>query len=156
MAKGANKKYIIKLTPEERAELQPYARGFKVAAQKKQRARILLMTDQGEAGEHQPDTTIAQTVAVSQSTVERIREYACEVGPLAALTARTPNRIYERKLDGAAEARLVKIACSTPPEGADRWSTRLLKDELIHLQIVDTIGDETVRKTLKKTSLSLI
>ena len=155
MVLGANKKYIIKLTPEERAELAGYARGLKVAAQKKQRARILLMTDQSDAGEHTTDDEIVRLVGVSLSTVKRVREYGCEVGPLAALTARRPNRVYERKLDGADEARLVKIGCSTPPEGAARWSIRMLKDELIRLRIVDSIGDETVRRTLKKTGLSL-
>jgi hypothetical protein len=156
MAKGANKKYIVKLTPKERVELQGYTRGHKVAAQKKQRACILLMTDQGDEGENKPDAEIVRLVGVSLSTVERVREYACEVGAVESLTSRRPNRVYERKLDGVAEARLVKIGCSEPPEGAARWSIRLLKDELIRLKVVDSIGDETVRTTLKKISLNLI
>lgn len=150
-----NKKYIVKLTQDERAELEQYARGLRVAAQKKQRAQILLMVDAGEYGEQTTDEAVVAKLHVSKRTIARVRAYACEVGPIAALTARTPNRVYERKLDGAAEARLVKIACSEPPEGSDRWSIHLLKGELIRLQIVGTIGDETVRKTLKKTSLSL-
>lgn len=151
-----NKRFIIKLSLAECQQLEKFSHGLRVAFQKKQRAQILLMTDQGEHGKALPDSTIARITGASLSTVERIREYACEVGPIDALTTRKPNRTYERKLDGANEARLIKIACSEPPEGAARWSIHLLKDELIRLQIVNSIGDETVRRTLKKTNLSLI
>ena len=150
-----NKKFIIKLSEQERNKLGNYARSLRTAAQKKQRAQILLLVDQGEGGRALPDSAIVRTMGVSLSTVERVREYAFEVGPMAALTARKRNRTYERKLDGAAEARLIKIGCSTPPAGAARWSIRLLKDELIRLRIVNSIGDETVRRTLKKINLSL-
>jgi hypothetical protein len=150
-----NKKYVIKLSLAERQQLEKFNHGLRVAFQKKQRAQILLMTDQGEHGQSLPDQAIARITGASLSTVERVREYGCEVGPMAALTARKRNRIYERKLDGAGEARLIKIGCSAPPAGAARWSIRLLKDELIRLRVVDSIGDETVRRTLKKTSLNL-
>ena len=150
-----NKKFIIKLSPHERTKLEHYARSLRIAAQKKQRAQILLLANQGEDGKALPDSAIVRIMDVSLSTVERVREYAYEVGPIAALTASKRNRTYERKLDGAAEARLIKIGCSTPPTGAARWSIRMLKDELIRLQVVDSIGDETVRRTLKKMNLSL-
>lgn len=150
-----NKKYVIKLSLAERQQLEKFNHGLRVAFQKKQRAQILLMTDQGGHGQSLPDQAIARITGASLSTVERVREYATEVGPVAALTARTRNRTYERKLDGAGEARLIRVACSEPPEGAARWSIRLLKDELIRLRVVDSIGDETVRQTLKKMNLSL-
>ena len=106
-----NKKFIIKLSPHERTKLEHYARSLRIAAQKKQRAQILLLANQGEDGKALPDSAIVRIMDVSLSTVERVREYAYEVGPIAALTARKRNRTYERKLDGAAEARLIKIGC---------------------------------------------
>ena len=150
-----NKKYVIKLSLQERQRLEMFNHGLRVAFQKKQRAQILLMTDQGKHGKALPDSAVARITGASLSTVERIREYACEVGPIDALTARKPNRTYERKLDGTNEARLIRVACSEPPEGSAKWSIRLLKDELIRLQVVDSIGDETVRRTLKKMNLDL-
>ena len=90
-----NKKFIIKLSPHERTKLEHYARSLRIAAQKKQRAQILLLANQGEDGKALPDSAIVRIMDVSLSTVERVREYAYEVGPIAALTARKRNRTYE-------------------------------------------------------------
>lgn len=89
---------------------------------------------------------------VNESTVLRVRRQFVEEGLAATLDRKRPDRIYGRLLDGAAEAHLIALACSTPPAGAARWSLRLLADELVRLEVVETIAYETVRQELKKTS----
>ena len=150
------KKYHIKLTPEERQELSKIAGRQQVAAQKKLRAQILLAADESEAGPHKTDSVITSELPVSKRAIERLREWTCEVGPLEALKSRPTSRIYERRLDGAGEARLVQLACSQAPDGREKWTLQLLADELITLAVVDEISDETVRRTLKKTTSSHI
>ena len=90
----------------------------------------------------------------SQPTVARVRKQYFEEGLEAALNRRAPNRVYQRKLDGEQEARLVALACSEPPEGQARWSLRLLADKLVELEIVETVSHQTVRRVLKKTNSS--
>lgn len=82
----------------------------------------------------------------------RVRKRFCQQGLDAALERSLPDRVYERSLDGRAEARLIALACSGPPEGRDRWSMRLLADKAVELGIVEAVSHETVRKALKKTS----
>jgi hypothetical protein len=149
------KKYIIKLSPEERAELQGIAGRQKVAAQKKLRAQILLACDQGEYGPAQTDLAITAELPVSRRTIEHLREWACEVGPLGALERRPTTRVYLRKLDGRGEARLITIAKEKPPKGHATWTMQLLADRLVELKIVDTISDDCVHRTLKKMNSSL-
>ncbi len=149
------KKYRIKLTADERQELTSITLKLKVNAQKKLRAQILLACDEGKQGPGKTDAIIVAELPVSTRTVEHLRERAYEVGPIVALEPRPRNRIYERKLDGAGEARLVQLACSKAPGGRANWTMQLLADELVTLAVVDEISDETVRRTLKKTSLSL-
>ena len=148
------KKYHIKLTVSERSELTGITQKQKVNAQRKLRAQILLACDEREPGTALTDKAIAATLPVSLRTIEHLRERACEVGPLAALQPRARVRTYERKLDGAGEARLVQLACSQAPNGREKWTLQLLADELVTLAVVDEISDETVRRTLKKTNLS--
>jgi hypothetical protein len=88
------------------------------------------------------------------STVARVRQTAVQAGLDAALQRKLPNRVYTRTLDGAGEAHLVALTCSTPPEGAGRWSLRLLADRMVELDYVEAISHETVRQTLKKTNSS--
>ena len=88
------------------------------------------------------------------STVARVRQTAVQEGLDAALQRKLPKRVYPRSLDGVGEAYLVALACSTPPEGAGRWSLRLLADQMVELDYVETISHETVRQTLKKTNSS--
>ena len=113
---------------------------------------MLLKADQGPGGPAWVDETIAAAVEVSQPTVSRIRKQFVEQGLEAALARRAPRRVYERKLDGAQEARLVAVACSAPPTGHKRWSLRLLADKLVELEIAEEISYQTVRRTLKKTT----
>ena len=84
-------------------------------------------------------------------SLENWRRQAVERGPMSLLERKVQDRSMLRKLDGVGEARLVKLACSTPPEGRSRWTLRLLADELVSLEVVESIGHECVRQTLQKT-----
>jgi hypothetical protein len=95
---------------------------------------------------------ISSALDVGMSTVARVRQSAVQEGLDTALQRKLPKRVYSRTLDGAGEAHLVALACSTPPEGAGRWSLRLLADQMVELDYVETISHETVRQTLKKTN----
>jgi len=149
------KKYHIKLSDAERKELSGIVQKHKVNAQHKLRAQILLACDESESGPAQTDKTITARLPVSLRTIEHLREWACEVGPISALGPRPNPRVYLRKLDGRAEARLITIAKEDPPKGRASWTMQLLADRLVELKIVDSISDDTVHRTLKKTSLSL-
>jgi transposase len=122
------------------------------------RARILLKADVGEhvAEEILIDKEIAGMLETSTATVQRVRERFCRQGLDAALERSLPDRVYERSLDRRAEARLIALACSEPPEGRDRWSLRLLADKAVELGVVHSVSHETLRKTLKKTNSNLI
>lgn len=148
------KKYHVKLTASERSELAAIVGKQKVNAQKKLRAQILLACDEGADGPSKTDLSITKALPVSLRTIEHLREWACEAGPLGALERRPNPRVYLRKLDGRAEARLITIAKEDPPEGRATWTMQLLADRLVELKIVDSIDDNTVARTLKKTSLS--
>ncbi len=147
------KKYIIRLSADERQMLSKLARSGKAAARKITRARILLKADAGEGGPGWTDERIAEALEVGVRMIENVRRRCVEEGPQAAACGCAwPDRPAQRKLDGAGEARLVAIACSEPPTGRARWTMQLLADELVVLQVTDSISDETVRRTLKKTS----
>ena len=146
------KKYKVTLTPEERQQLRQLISAGKASAKKLAHARILLKADAAEAGPAWPDARIAQAVEVSVATVERVRERFVEQGLEAALVRKPQDRpSRQRKLDGAAEARLIALACSRPPEGRVCWTMQLLADKLVELQVVDSVCDETVRRVLQKT-----
>jgi DNA-binding transcriptional ArsR family regulator len=149
------KSYHVRLTDTERAHLQDLIAAGTAPARKLLHARILLKADEGPAGPAWADQAIADAVEVSQPTVSRVRKQYVEQGLEAALNRRAPTRVYQRKLEGAHEARLIALACSPPPSGQARWSLRLLADKLVELEIVDGVSYQTVRRTLKKTNLSL-
>lgn len=149
-----NKKYPVILTPSERTTLTDLLAAGIDSARKLTHARILLKADQAPDGPGWVDDRIADAVEVSQPTVARIRRQYVEDGFEAALNRRAPTRTYRRMLDGEQEARLVQVACSTPPNGLDHWSLRMLADELVELEIVETISYQTVRRVLKKTNSS--
>jgi hypothetical protein len=150
------KKHIIKLSSEERQELTALTRRHRIDARKKLRAQVLLACDQGPQGSAEIDEQIAARLPITTRSIESLRAWACEAGPIGALSPRPANRVYERKLDGRGEAQLVALACSKAPDGREHWSLQLLADELVTLAVVDGISSETVRRTLKKTNLSLI
>ncbi len=146
------KKYIIRLSADERQMLNKLACSGKAAARKITRARVLLKADAGERGPGWTDQRIGEALDVGVRMIENVRRRCVEEGPAAALGRVWPDRPAQRKLDGTGEARLVAIACSKPPTGRARWTMQLLADELVVLQVTDSISDETVRRTLKKTS----
>lgn len=147
------KKYHVRLTAAEREALSDMLNRGRHPARKLMRARILLKADVGEAASHEPmtDKAIAKAVDCSTVTVQRVRQRFCQQGLPDALERSVPDRVYKRRLDGAAEARLIALACSEPPQGRSRWTLRLLADKVVELGLVDSISHETVRKTLKKT-----
>jgi len=150
------KKYIIKLSPEERIELRTIASKQRVDAQAKLRAKVFLASDTSDGGPAKIDQAIAVEVGLTIQTIEKLRAWAAEVGPLAALQRRPSTRVFTRKLDGRGEAQLIVLAKQSPPVGRNHWTLQLLADKLVELQIVDRIDDNTVGRTLKKTSLSPI
>ena len=151
---GREAKHIVELSAEERAELQELVDRGRRSKTIRQRAAILLRADQGEGGLAWPDAKIAEALQVGLSTVERARKRLVEAGFEVALVHQpSPNRQY-RKLDGAQEAQLVKLACSPAPAGRAKWTMALLADRLVQLQVVGSISAETVRTTLKKTCSS--
>jgi hypothetical protein len=147
------KKYVVKLTAEERAELRGLVSGGKVAGWKIQRANALLKCDQAVEGPAWPDDRIADAFGCTTRSLELWRKQAVEQGPLALLE-RQPRAVSPESLtlDGEKEARLTALACSTPPTGHARWSLRLLADRLVELAVVEAISHETVRRALKKVT----
>ena len=146
------KLYRVTLTPPERQELQQLISRGKADARKLAHARILLQADEAEGGSRRTGGQIASALDTTTRTVERVRGRFVEQGLEAALLPRPSKRVYARKLDGRQEARLVALACSRPPAGKARWTLRLLADEMVELEVVDSLSYETVRQTLKKTS----
>ena len=149
------KRYKVTLDAGERQALSDLIAAGRAAARKLAHARILLKADAAEGGPAWPDDRIAEALEVSVATVERVRQRFVEEGLDAALD-RKPREHPARppKLDGRAEARLIALACSAPPDGRDGWTMQLLADKLVELRIVDSVSDETVRRTLKKTKSS--
>jgi transposase len=143
--------YRVVLTEAQRAELRGLVGAGVAPARMLTRARILLKANHGEGGPGWSDAAIVAALDVNASTVLRVRRQFVTDGLDATLERKRPDRIYERRLDGAQEARLVAVACSAPPGGQARWSLRLLADELVRLEVVEAISHETVRQTLKKT-----
>lgn len=144
-------RFVVRLPVKERASLERMVSSGRDAARKLLRARILLKAD--VANEEMPwaDEKIAEALETSELTVYRVRKQWVEEGLEAVLSRRKPSGRQYRKLDGAQEARLIALACSSPPEGRTRWTMQLLADRLVELKIVDGISDDTVHRTLKKT-----
>jgi transposase len=147
------KKYIVTLTADERQGLSDLIAAGKAAAKKLAHARILLKADAADGGPAWPDGRIAEALEVSVATIERVRQRFVEDGLEAALVRKKQSRpSREPALDGAAEARLIALACSRPPDGRKAWTMKLLADKLVELEVVPSISDETVRRALKKAN----
>jgi transposase len=151
---GREAKWVVRLDGAERQELETILATPRVAAERVLRARVLLKADEGRDGPAWPDARIAEAFEISIAKIQRLRQRLVEEGLAAALVRHPSPQARPRKLDGAQEARLVTLACSAPPAGRARWTLQLLADQLVALQVVDTISDETVRVTLKKTRSS--
>ena len=139
-------KFAVRLTPEERDQLEHMVRAGKSSARVTTRARILLQTDEGWSA-----PKVAQTLDVAEGTVFRVKRCFAEDGLDGALKDRPQAHRY-RKLDDRGEAHLIALACSPAPEGHDHWNLRLLEDRMVELGVVESLSHETVRLHLKKTS----
>ena len=146
------KKYVVKLKPRERLELERMTRRGRHPARELTRARVLLAVDRDAC----TDEEAAELADVSVGTVERTRKRFCAEGLEATLHGHPqPPRPEKRRIDGAAEARLVTLACSTPPDGRESWTLELLADRMVKLRYVDgPVSGQTVRRVLKKTRSS--
>ena len=145
------KKYIVRLTTEERKQLQDLIDKGTVAALRRKHAQILLWADQAEGSPAWTDPQIAAAGRMQARTIETIRPRLVEEG-LAAALERKKRESRPPKLDGAQQARITARACSKPPDGYARWSLRLRADKAVELEIVDSVGKDTIRAVLKKTN----
>ena len=141
------KLYTISLSEEQRSELLALTKKGTASARKLARAHVLLA-----AGDGAKDATIAATLHIGVSTVERTRKRFVQRG-LAAALSELHRPGAPRKLDGRQEAHLVALACSEPPEGRQRWTLRLLADRLVELEVVESVSYETVHRLLQKNEL---
>lgn len=145
------KKYRVTLTAEERAGLEALISKGKADARKLAHARILLQADEAPGGAGRIDTDIAAALDTSTRTIERVRQRFVEQGLEPALLPKPTKRVYARALDGRQEAHLIALACSGPPKGKKRWTLRLLADQMVALEHVESLSHEAVRQALKKT-----
>lgn len=145
----SKKLYVVKLSQEQKNQLHELIKKGKTKARTITRAHILLLAD-----ENQSDERIASALHVGTATVERIRKRFVQGGVQEAIKER-PRPGQRRKLDGKQEALVIALACSDPPEGRNCWTMQLLANRLVELKVVQKVSDETVRRVLKKTGLSL-
>ena len=151
----AVKKYIVTLSADERERLNALIQKGKSTARQVLKARILLKADASEVGEAWSDSQIAEALETSVDTIARTRQHLVEDGIDAALTRQhSANSARPRIFDGAAEAKLIALACSPPPKGRTRWTLALLEQAVVELHIVDRASDNTIGRTLKKTRSS--
>jgi Homeodomain-like domain len=148
----AVKKYVVRLSEEERERLRALLSKGKSPAQLLTKARILLKADVADGGEGWSDSRIVSALETSASMVYRVRRQLVEDGFEAVLSRKqraTP--AVARIFDGETEARLIALACSQPPKGRARWTLRLLEEKVVELAIVERASDSTIGRTLKKT-----
>jgi transposase len=151
------KKYVVRLSGEERERLEALLRKGKSPAQRLLKARILLKADVSDGGEGWSDSRIIKALETSASMVYRVRKQLTEEGLEAVLSRKqraTPAVV--RIFDGEKEAKLIALACSKPPKGRARWTLRLLENKVVELNIVDRASDSTIGRVLKKTRSSPI
>ena len=151
------KKYVVRLSDDEREQLAALTRKGRGPAQRLMKARILLKADASEGGEGWSDNQIIEALETSASMVYRVRKQLVEEG-LEAVLSRKPRATpaVPRIFDGEKEAKLIALACSQPPKGRARWTLRLLENKVVELNIVDRASDSTIGRTLKKTFSSRI
>ena len=146
-----NKKFVVRLSEEERPQLESLVAKGTAAARKLTRARILLKADCGSLGPSGTDLQISDALDIGPITVPRVRQTFVE-GGLEGVLVRRPMPRRPRMLDGEPEAHLMALACGSPPAGRSRWTLRLLAERLVELGQVESVSHETVRRTLKKTN----
>jgi transposase len=148
--------YVITLSAEERSSLEKLVSTGSTSAKRQTHGRILLKADTSVAGPGWSDEQICAALDVGLSTVERVRKRFVEEGMESLRSRPKTPRLSRRRLDGEQEARLLALACSPPPQGRAHWTLRLLADQMVVLEHVESISHETVRRTLKKTRSSPI
>jgi transposase len=148
---------VVKLSEEERRQLEGLLRKGKSPAQRLLKARILLKADVSDVGEGWSDSRIVTALETSLSMVYRVRKQLVEEG-LEPVLSRKPRDTpaVPRIFDGEKEAKLIALACSKPPKGRARWTLRLLENKVVELGIVERASDSTIGRTLKKTRSSHI
>jgi transposase len=147
--------YTIKLTKAEVEELNRIINKGSHTSQTFRVAYILLNCDEGKFSSKVTNEQISKVLKVGMRTIDRVKKRFVEEGLEAVLERRPTSRVYDRKLDGDVEAKLVTLCCSDPPKGYAKWSLRLLADKMVELKYVESISHVTVRSVLKKTNLSL-
>ncbi len=153
----AVKRYVVRLSGEERERLEALLRKGKSPAQLLAKARILLKADVSDAGEGWSDSRIIAALETSASMVYRVRKQLVEEGFEAVLSRKQRAApAVPRIFDGEKEAKLIALACSQPPKGRVRWTLRLLEEKVVELAIVDRASDSTIGRALKKTFCSRI
>jgi putative transposase len=153
----SRKQHLISLSSEERSALEKISHSNRASIREKTRARILLLSDVShthEQGASRTDAEIVEQWGCSPLTVYNVRRRAVERGALESIRRGEQTQRKARKLDGRQEAQLVALTCSAPPEGHSRWSLCLLRERLIEMEVVEQIGLETIRSTLKKINSS--
>jgi len=149
-----NKKYHVTLDEDARATLHDLLASGKAAARTLTHVRILLKADESADGPGWTDEAVCEALDVGLATIGRVRQRFVEEGLEAALHRHAPTRDYHHLVDGEAEAHLIALACSTPPEGHGHWTLHMLADRMVKLEYIDSISHETVRQVLKKTNSS--
>jgi Homeodomain-like domain len=144
------KKYIVRLTGAEREMLSRLVKQRRISSQKVRRAQILLKANAD--GPNWPDTEIADAFDCSTKTVENIREHLVTEGFEITLNGRPKSRVRGKILDGEQEAKIIALRLGQPPKGFANWSLRLLAEQAVALEIVESVSHETLRRTLKKTA----
>jgi len=150
-----NRKYVVKLTEAQKQHLEKLITTGTSPARMLTKARILLKSDSSEHGPNWSYKKIVEAYDVSEMLIRDVRKRFAEQSFEAALQRKKPDREYEHSLDGEAEAHLIAIACSQPPQGQKRWTLRLLKKAMMERMYVETVSHETIRTTLKKRKLNL-
>jgi hypothetical protein len=148
-------RYTIKLTKGEVDELMNIINKGSHTSQTFRMAYILLNCDEGKYSEKVTNGQISQVLKIGMRTIDRVKKKFIEEGFEATLERRPTQRVYDLKMDGDMEAKLVTLCCSDPPKGFAKWSLRLLADKMVELKYVESISHVTVRSVLKKTNLNL-
>jgi len=147
--------YRIKLTKSEVDELMKIIHKGSHTTQTYRAAYILLNCDEGEYSDKVTNEQVSKDLKIGMRTIDRVKKKFIDEGMEATLERKPTSRVYDKKVDGDVEAKLVTLCCSEPPKGRSKWSLRLLADKMVELNYVDSISHVTVRDVLKKTNLNL-
>lgn len=147
-------RYTIKLSKTEVEELKSIINKGSHTSQTFRAAYILLNCDEGKYSEKVTNEQISKVLKIGMRTIDRVKKKFVEEGMEATLERKPTSRIYDKKVDGDVEAKLITLCCSDPPKGRAKWSLRLLADKMVELKYVDSISHVAVREVLKKTNLN--